>query len=217
MGDVRRPDVRVTMIDNDRTFVDSVVRYCELLDPPIVVTRLADLRTLSAYVARARPDVMTLDPDQHDDAVRLVTAICAAAPRTNVIALTMSRDSEVVARLAAAGALGWVGKDEPITAFVDAIDVVCNDVARFPDRYLGAVIRMIAARTRSARAANCPACALSKRETEVLGYMLTGVSARRVADQLHVSASTVRAHRRRIEAKLGLGVGVRPVIAVASE
>ena len=40
MGDVRQPDVRVTMIDNDRVFVDAVLRYCAQLVPPMIVTRL---------------------------------------------------------------------------------------------------------------------------------------------------------------------------------
>ena len=76
MGDVRQPDVRVTMIDNDRVFVDAVLRYCAQLVPPMIVTRLdVGQRVLD----RSEPGVchvVTLDPDQLVDAVGVVTSMC---------------------------------------------------------------------------------------------------------------------------------------------
>ncbi len=205
MGDVRLPDVRVTMIDNDRVFVDAVLRYCAQLVPPMTVTRLdVGQRVLD----RSEPGachVVTLDPDQLVDAVGVVTSMCTMDAGTCVIALTMCADSAVAVALARAGCVGWVGKDEPITALVDTIEAVRHGAARFPVQHLAGVVRTPTDRTRSQP---CPrnGRTLSKREREILGHMLTGASSSDIAKALHLSANTIRSHRRRIGAKLGVGI-----------
>jgi DNA-binding CsgD family transcriptional regulator len=47
---------------------------------------------------------------------------------------------------------------------------------------------------------------LSRREQEILAHLLNGASPREIADRLHLSMNTIRSHRRRIEAKLGLHI-----------
>ena len=206
MGDVRQPDVRVTMIDNDRVFVDAVLRYCAQLVPPMIVTSL-DIGERA--LEQSEPDVrhvVTLDPDQVVDAVGIVSSMCTADANTCIIALTMCKDSAVAVSLARAGCVGWVGKDEPITALVDAIDAVCHGAARFPAQHLAGVVRMLADRTRSQPCPMRNGRTLSKREREILGHMLTGASSTDIARTLHLSANTIRSHRRRIGAKLGVGI-----------
>jgi DNA-binding NarL/FixJ family response regulator len=206
MGDVRRPDVRVTMIDSDVTFVDAVLRYCARYAPGIVIAHITDITDLAAHSERSRPDVITLDPEQLDDPVGGVLASSAVPTRPSVIALTMMSNSAVVAELASAGASGWVGKHEPVAVLVDAVRAVHRGEGRYPSEHLGAVMRTLrvqAARP-SQRITHCTGHSLTEREQEVLGHLLSGATPREVAHRMQLSTNTIRSHRRRIEAKLGV-------------
>lgn len=206
MGDTRRPDVRVTMIDHDTTFVESVLRYCARFEPDIVIAHITDIADLRAHSRWSRPDIVTLDPDQLADPAGAVLDGAALPTRPWVMVLTMTSDSAVVAECAGAGAAGWVGKYEPVSALVDAIRGIHRGEARYPMEHLGAVMRALTGRSRSARAVTgyVGGRTLSRREQEILVHLLTGATPREIADLLHLSTNTIRSHRRRIEAKLGL-------------
>jgi DNA-binding NarL/FixJ family response regulator len=205
MGGVHRPDVRVTMIDQDVAFVESVLRFCAQHQPTVVIAHISDIGDLRAHSSWSRPDVIALDPEQLENPVAGVLAAGTLPTRPAVIALTMSSDSALAAELAGAGALGWIGKQEPVTALVDAIRAVHRGEARYPTEHLGAVMRILARRAHSvAPVAHCAGRALTRREQEVLTHLLSGATPREIAKLLHLSTNTVRSHRRRIEAKLGV-------------
>lgn len=101
-----------------------------------------------------------------------------------------------------------MGKHEQPAELIDAITAVTNGPDRFPERRVGAVLQMLGHCSRSA-GAEPPVgnpVALSRREQQVLAHILAGATARQIADELHLSTNTIRSHRRRIGAKLGLGI-----------
>jgi DNA-binding NarL/FixJ family response regulator len=206
MGDVRQPDVRVTMIDKDVAFVDSVLRFCARVEPAVVIAHITDIADLRAHSTWSRPDVITLAPEQLENPAAGVVISGTLPTHPAVIALTMLSDSAVAAELAAAGALGWVDKQEPVSTLVDAIRAVHRGEARYPTKHLGAVMRVLGKQTHSAavRVAHCTARPLTGREQEVLTHLLNGATPGEIARLLHLSTNTVRSHRRRIEAKLGV-------------
>lgn len=128
-----------------------------------------------------------------------------AHSRIRVVALTACSDTSIAGALARAGTLGWVGKDEPVTALVETIDAVCGGAARYPPRHLASVLQLLADQR------PCECCrrptggALSEREREVLGRLLADASSADIARELQLSPNTIRTHRRRIGAKLGVG------------
>ena len=205
MRHVRERGVRVLMIDNDVVFVDALVRYCEQLEHAPIMTRIdADASRLRAWLAPIQPDVVTLDPDEFDDPVDAVATVTAVSPQSCVLVLTMSHDRALAARLAQAGALGWVGKDESVTMLLDAIAALSRGEARFPPELLGVVMQMLLGHARTMH--QCPAGhrTLTEREREILAHILAGESSREIAHDLHLSTNTIRSHRRRIGAKLGV-------------
>lgn len=205
MGDARRPQVRVAMIDHEAAFVDCVMRYCARSEPTVAIAHIKDLAELRLRSRWSRPDVVTLDPDQLDDPVADVLETIALPTRPSVIALTMASDSAVVADCVRAGAVGWVGKQEPITALVDAIRAVARGEARFPPEHLGVVMRTLARQARSVPVSHCArGRTLTMREQEILAMLIDGATPHEIAQRLRLSTNTIRSHRRRIEAKLGV-------------
>jgi len=187
------------MIDNDVVFVDALLRYCEHLEHAPIMTRIdADASRLRAWLAPIQPDVVTLDPDEFDDPVDAVATVNAVSPQSCVLVLTMSHDSTLTARLAQAGALGWVGKDESVTTLLDAIAALSRGEARFPPELLGVVMQMLLGYARTTH--QCPAGhrTLTEREREILAHILAGETSREIAHDLHLSTNTIRSHRRRI-------------------
>lgn len=207
MRDDLRPEVRVTLIDSDVTFAESVLHFCARRVPAILVVPMTDVADLRKHGAWSRPDVVIFDPAQHEDAVAAVVTSRGLATQPAVVALTTTNDGAVVAQLARAGVLGWVAKHEPITALVDTIQTVHKGQARYPVEHLGAVMRVLGEQTRPAKAAERSAGrTLTTREQEVLAHLLSGTSSREIARRLHLSENTIRSHRRRIEAKLNVHV-----------
>ena len=194
------------MIEDNTTFADSILRYCARYESDILISHITDVADLRAHARWSRPDVVTLDPAQLDDPVGGVFDGVRLPTRPSVIALTMTSDSALVADCAGAGAVGWVGKNEPVDALVDAIRAVNRGEARYPTEQLGTVMRTLCRRTSPTRStARCARNrALSSREQEILAHLLNGASPREIAELLHLSTNTIRSHRRRIEAKLGL-------------
>jgi two-component system, NarL family, response regulator LiaR len=206
MRHVRERGVRVLMIDNDVIFVDALVRHCEGIEHAPILTRIdADANRLRAWLAPIQPDVVTLDPEEFDDPVDVVTTVSAASPQSGVLVLTMSHDSALAARLAQAGALGWVGKDEPVETLFEAIAALVRGEARFPPQLLGVVMQMLLGHARAVQ--HPPANGhrtLTEREREILAHILAGETSREIAHDLKLSMNTIRSHRRRIGAKLGV-------------
>jgi len=206
MGDVRRPGGRITFIDDDYVFVDCLRQLFARLDPPLAVSHRTDAGGIGDYCERTQPDVVVLDPEKLDDAVDTVVKIRMASSNTCVLVLTKSTDSAVAARLAQSGALGWVGRDEHVGDLIDAIRAVMLGAAHYPPRHLGPVMQMLGQCVRASRFdyPSRPGYVLTKREQQVLARLLSGANARQVAHDLRLSANTVRSHRRRIGAKLGV-------------
>jgi DNA-binding NarL/FixJ family response regulator len=153
----------------------------------------------------ARPDVVLLDirmpvMDGLEATRRIVQADRDGAIRV-LIVTTFDHDEHVFESLRV-GASGFVLKDTPPEALLDAIRVVAaGDALLAP----GVTRRLI---TEFARTLDRPApspgalAALTDREREVLASVATGRSNAEVATDLHMSPATAKTHVSRLLTKL---------------
>ncbi|HEY2296960.1 MAG TPA: response regulator transcription factor [Jatrophihabitans sp.] len=203
MGHVPDRGVRVLVIENDVVFADALMRYVEHRENAPIMTRMkADTSLLQTRLAPIQPDIVTLDPDDFGDPVDAVATIGQVSPHTSVLLVSMSRDRTVAVRLAQAGAVGWIGKDEPVTALLDAIAAVSRGEAWFPPQLLGIVIHSLIRHPQTLHRCTDGNRGLTEREREILAHILSGRTSREIAQGLHLSTNTIRSHRRRIGAKL---------------
>jgi signal transduction histidine kinase len=88
----------------------------------LVVDVISDPFKAVESVARSRPDVVTADLGLDGlGGAELVRRLCASAPGTRVIARSPSRDTMIVAEVLAAGAGGYVLRDDGPDALLAAI------------------------------------------------------------------------------------------------
>jgi two-component system nitrate/nitrite response regulator NarL len=197
--------VRVLLVDDQQMLIEAlaarlsatpeflVVGHCTTRDPH--PDRLAAL---------LRPDIITIEVAQAGDAATLLKLFRAAWPPARFVVLTASRDPDQAVAAARAGADGWVSKESSIETFTDALRCASRGHAYFPPEQLGRVLGELRADVGRVQRRDRPLEMLTPREREVLIHLAQGQSPVQIAEELGMSAHTVRTHTNKIFAKLGV-------------
>jgi DNA-binding NarL/FixJ family response regulator len=101
-----------------------------------------------------------------------------------------------------AGARAWVPQDSSVEQLVEALRRTSHGESWLPGGVLGGVLGQLLAQQRSAE--SCVLDVLTERERDVLRCMVAGMDQAAIAAYLYLSPNTVRTHRRRTLAKLGV-------------
>ncbi len=119
--------------------------------------------------------------------------ILESAPETAILMLSMHSEDTLVRQAMAAGARGYILKNEIDLELVDAI------------RRVAAGEKVIASQlTREPGLKGDPGASLTPRELEVLQLIVSGKSNKEIASQLELSVNTVAVHRANIMDTLGI-------------
>jgi DNA-binding NarL/FixJ family response regulator len=114
--------VRVVIADDQRLFAEALEAILSTDARISVVGRAADGQSAVALVRDERPDVVLMDIAMPVmDGIAATEQISAEAPETRVIVLTGSEAPHDVSRARAAGAAGYVTKDQIAGDLVRAI------------------------------------------------------------------------------------------------
>jgi len=127
------------------------------------------------------------------------------SPEARFIFLT--REDADSARLAAleCGASGFIHKSKGADHIVEAIRLVAGGGSLFTPEAVASLLKR-------GRSSENQRESLTPREKEVLRLMGAAISSRAMASQLGISYTTVRAHLRSIDAKLGVHSKVQAVL-----
>lgn len=194
--------IRLMMVD-DHPVVRAGLRA--LLEADAEVEVVADvgsgdeaLQALDRLVTTGEgvPDLVLMDLNLGDGigGIETTRKLRAQHPGVQVLAVTtFDAESDVVGALEA-GATGYVLKDAPTEALLDAVrEAAAGRSVLSPEVQQLLVRRMAEPRT-----------ALSPRETEILEVLATGATNREAAKRLFISESTVKTHLVHLYEKLGV-------------
>jgi two-component system, NarL family, invasion response regulator UvrY len=120
-------------------------------------------------------------------------------PELPVLILSMHPENQYAKRMLKAGAAGYMNKETAPKELVKAVRKVLAG-----GRYVSAELAEKLAADLSADAARLPHERLSNREFEVLRMIASGKTVSQIAEELHLSVTTVSTHRARILEKMGL-------------
>jgi two-component system invasion response regulator UvrY len=120
-------------------------------------------------------------------------------PELPVLVLSMHPENQYAKRTLKAGAAGYMNKETAPKELVKAVRKVLAG-----GRYVSAGLAEKLAADLSADAARLPHERLSNREFEVLRMIASGKTVSQIAEELHLSVTTVSTHRARILEKMGL-------------
>jgi len=149
---------------------------------------------------KAAPDVVLMDihlPFRSGIAcTRRLRDLC---PDTQVLILTVYDDRDSIFRALKAGASGYLLKRSSPEDILQAIASVREGGAPMSSQ----IARKVVASFREpAKKVTSPDETLSEREAEVLSLMSEGHSESEIAEKMHISLNTIKAHRKHIYQKL---------------
>ncbi|MFF4037056.1 response regulator [Streptomyces sp. NPDC001816] len=172
-----------------------------------IVGEAADGDQVEDAVQRTRPDVVLMDIRMPSvDGLTATRSLRERADAPEVVVLTTFHADEQVLHALRAGAAGFVLKDTPPAAIVDAVRrVAAGEPVLSPavTRQLMRHAAGTAADSRQERARE-RLTALGDREREVAVAVGRGLANAQIAAELFMSVATVKTHVSRILAKLGL-------------
>ncbi|MFF5016585.1 response regulator [Streptomyces sp. NPDC001165] len=172
-----------------------------------IVGEAADGDQVEDAVQRTRPDVVLMDIRMPSvDGLTATRSLRERADAPEVVVLTTFHADEQVLHALRAGAAGFVLKDTPPAAIVDAVRrVAAGEPVLSPavTRQLMRHAAGTAADSRQERARE-RLTALGDRERQVAVAVGRGLANAQIAAELFMSVATVKTHVSRILAKLGL-------------
>jgi DNA-binding NarL/FixJ family response regulator len=204
------------LIADDQVLLRGSLRL--LVDSAPGLTAIGEAGTGAEAVelaARDKPDVVLMDirmPGMDGiEATRRITATAENAGTHILVLTTFDLDEYVFAALRS-GASGFLLKDTPPGALLDAIRVVAaGDALLSPSvtrQLIGEFARQPGPAPRSS-----PIAELTGKEAEVLTLIGLGLSNAEICERLYVSMSTTKTHVGRLLTKLGARDRAQLVIA----
>jgi DNA-binding NarL/FixJ family response regulator len=190
--------ISVVVADDHSLFRDGITSLLEAAGYE-VVDQSNDGQGAVEAVRKTHPDLVLLDISMPKmDGLEALQLIKAEFPETRVVILTVSDDDDDLFSSIRAGADGYLHKDLNASEFLEMLAGL--------ERGEAAITRKTAARLMSGfqqlteQTENTGV--LSKREIQLLHWMVEGHSNREIAKELFISENTVKYHIRNIFQKL---------------
>jgi len=195
--------IRIMLVD-DHTMVREALRTVLEQDRGMqVIAEVGDGETALRMAAELAPDVIVMDialPGQ--SGIEVTRRLTAAHPGIKVLALSTYLDRRIVQQMLDVGARGYIVKSaagaelkQGIRSVVDGHSYLCPQVTALVTDSL---------RSRRSPSGDSDDLPLSRREVQVATLLAEGKSAPEIANELHISPSTVDVHRRNLMRKLKL-------------
>ena len=200
------------LLCDDHTIIREGLRH--LLDSQsdiAVCGEAANGREAVQMTLDLKPDVLVLDiamPEMNGlEAARQIRTAC---PKTRIIVLSVYSSSDYVSNALLTGIHGYILKESAGSELIEAIHSVHKHQTYFSPKIDMDEIREM---LRNQKVVS-PLTRLSKREREVLQYVVEGLSSSAIGEKLGLSPKTVETYRSRLMAKLRI-TGVPALVKFA--
>lgn len=192
--------IRVAVVDDQRLFVDGVVRILNAQPGMEVVGKAHDGEKAVELCLEHEPDVVLMDISMPEmDGVTATRRLRDLLPSTSIVILTVHSDDSNVFRGIKAGALGYLLKDctpEDLTHAIRTVHsghtIMAPDIAQ----------KMLATFENDRHGNPMLTPRLTERELEVIKSLALGKSNKEIAQELDIAEKTVRNHASNIYRKL---------------
>ena len=166
----------------------------------------ADEAQALQLVASTRPDLVIIDLSlAGGSGLNLIERIRAHHDDVGMLVASMHDEFLFAERVLAAGALGYINKQEAPSKIIEAVRRVLSGKVYVSDAMTE---RLLGGLTGAAKPSSQPPMQrLSNRELEVFELIGRGMTTGRIADHLQLSIKTIETHRENIKKKLGLSSG----------
>ncbi|HEX2742235.1 MAG TPA: response regulator transcription factor [Rubrobacter sp.] len=191
--------IRVAVVDDQRLFVDGLVRILGTQPEMDVVGRAHTGEEAVELCLSKEPDVVLMDLSMPGmGGINATRQILGLLPRTQILVLTVHTDDTNLFQAIKAGAQGYILKDctpEDLTSAIKSVHA--GNTITSPDIAKKLITTFEGIRSNTALTPN-----LTDRELEVIKALAQGKSNKVIARDLGISEKTVRNHASNIYKKL---------------
>lgn len=191
---------RLILVD-DHPVVRRGVRHALEAEKTLhVVGEAADAGEALQMFRAEKPDLVVTDISLgRGSGLELVKQLRGESGDVKIVVFSVHDEELYAERALRAGADGYVRKNEPADRIVDAVRTVLSGGTALSSNMTG---RLVQQAVRSNGGSPGGVEGLSDRELEVFQLIGSGLSTRKIAEQLCISIKTVETHRENIKHKL---------------
>ncbi|MEW1974135.1 response regulator transcription factor [Microbacterium profundi] len=195
--------IRVLLVDDQDLIRVGFRLVLEAEADMSVVGEAGDGEEAIRRARELRPDVVLMDIRMPGlDGIAATEAIVAAMPDTRVLVLTTFDLDEYAFGAIRAGASGFLLKDAQRHEMTSAVRAVHRGDAALSPRVTRRLLEHLGPRLPASDVGSDPAAALTDREHDVFRAIARGLTNAEIAEELHLSESTVKTHVGRVLMKL---------------
>ncbi|SNR52696.1 two component transcriptional regulator, LuxR family [Haloechinothrix alba] len=203
------------LVDDDPMARTGVSMILNSVDDITVVDEATDGDQAVTLVHQHAPDIVLMDVRMpRMDGIRATAEVVAAPRSPKVIVLTTFDFDQYAFDALAAGAAGFLLKEESPQDIINAVRVVARGDAMLSPRMTKSLIAHFALGAANANRARAREGlgALTEREREIVTAVAQGKSNAHIGNELHLSEATVKTHITRCFHKLDVGNRVQLTI-----
>lgn len=196
---------RVLVVDDHALFRDGLISLLGRWNEFEVVGSASDGAEAVRLARRLKPDLVLMDVRMEGvGGVEATRQITAAEPHPRIAMLTMSNLGEDVFEALRCGAHGYLSKNETAERLRESLQGIMRGEAAMSSSTAAKVLAEFAQPDHPGGSPVGGSERLSRRERDVLGHLVEGMSNDEIARTLHLSEATVKKHLGSIMAKLHL-------------
>ncbi|WP_454084632.1 response regulator [Georgenia sp. Marseille-Q6866] len=204
--------IRVLIVDDQPLMSEALAVFVNSAEGMVCAGVAPNGKVGIAMVESHRPDVVLMDLEMPVvDGVEAMEVLSREHPEVPVIAMTTFSGQEHVVAALKAGAAGYLVKDMGPADITAAIRKVHAGEAVLAPSIALALVRSVREST-SAHVDESVLGSLTVREREVLQLLARGLNNAEIAERIHFSEASVKAHMTQIMSKLGVRDRVQTLI-----
>jgi DNA-binding NarL/FixJ family response regulator len=193
----------IILADDHAMMRDGIRNLIEAVKGLEVIAETGDGLELLKLVNRNVPDMVILDISMPGmRGIEAAGEILALHPQVHILMLSMHKREEFLAMALAAGARGYLLKEDTGEELLEAIDRIRQGRTFLSSKLVNAFPSDIISICRGTHGGG--AAPLTQRERQVLQLIAEGLTDRQVSDKLCISLRTAHHHRANIRSKLNL-------------
>ena len=191
--------IRIAIVEDDKTVREGLQMLLNGSPGFDCVAAYANGEDAVADIPQVAPDVVLMDINLPGmNGIECILTLREQQIPAQFIMLTVFEDADAIFRSLAAGATGYLIKQTPPAKLLEAI----QDVHRGGSPMSGEIARKVVQSFQHPSFTSGNAVGLTKREEEILNFLVKGYFYKEIAAQMFISIETVRTHIRNIYEKL---------------
>lgn len=191
---------RITVFDDNNNRRDGLELLINLTDGMTCVGAYTDCSNVLHDIETSKPDVVLMDIDMPIvNGIEGVKLIRTKYPDLKILMQTVFEDDEKIFASICAGADGYILKKAQPHELMHAIEEVANGGAPMTPSIARQVLRLV--NKQNNKQINTE-FNLTKRELEILSFLVQGLSYKMISQRCNVTTSTVNSHIQKIYEKL---------------